>query len=37
VPIDIELAGGQRVRVTHGFQTEDLRRVLAVLAEAARC
>jgi hypothetical protein len=36
-PIDIQLAGGQRVRVTHGFQTEDLRRVLAVLAEAARC
>jgi hypothetical protein len=36
-PIDIHLAGGQRVRVAHGFQTEDLRRVLAVLAEAARC
>ncbi len=36
-PIDIQLAGGQRVRVAHGFQTEDLRRVLAVLAEAARC
>jgi len=36
-PIDIELAGGQRVRVAHGFQMEDLRRVLAVLAEAARC
>ena len=36
-PIEIQLAGGQRVRVAHGFQTEDLRRVLAVLAEAARC
>ena len=36
-PIDIQLAGGQRVRVAHGFETEDLRRVLAVLAEAARC
>lgn len=36
-PIDIQLAGGQRVRVAHGFQTEDLRRVLAVLAETARC
>ena len=36
-PIDIQLAGGERVRVAHGFQTEDLRRVLAVLAEAARC
>lgn len=36
-PIDIQLAGGQRVRVAHGFQTEDLRRVLAVLAEASRC
>jgi len=35
--IDIQLAGGQRVRVAHGFQTEDLRRVLAVLAEASRC
>jgi len=36
-PIEIQLAGGQRVRVAHGFQTEDLSRVLAVLAEAARC
>lgn len=36
-PIEIELAGGQRVRVAHGFETEDLSRVLAVLAEAARC
>jgi hypothetical protein len=35
-PIEIQLAGGQRVRVAHGFQTEDLSRVLAVLA-AARC
>ena len=36
-PIEIELAGGQRIRVGHGFQAEDLRRVLAVFAEAARC
>jgi hypothetical protein len=36
-PIDIQLAGGHRVRVVHGFQTEDLRRVMAVLAETARC
>ncbi len=36
-PIEIELAGGQRVRVGQGFQAEDLRRVLAVLAEASRC
>lgn len=35
VPIEIQLAGGQRVRVAHGFQAEDLSRVLAVLA--ARC
>jgi hypothetical protein len=35
--IDIQLAGGQRIRVAHGFQAEDLRRVLSVLAEAARC
>ena len=34
--IEIRLAGGQRVRVAHGFQSEDLSRVLAVLA-AARC
>jgi hypothetical protein len=36
-PIEIQLAGGHRVRVVHGFQSEDLRRVLAVLGETARC
>lgn len=36
-PIEIQLAGGQRVRVAHGFETEDLRRVLWALAEAAKC
>jgi hypothetical protein len=36
-PIDIQLPGGHRVRVVHGFQAEDLRRVLAVIAEASRC
>ena len=35
--IEIHLVGGQRVRLAHGFETEDLRRVLAVLEEAARC
>lgn len=35
-PIEIQLAGGQRVRVAHGFEAEDLSRVLAVLA-AAKC
>lgn len=34
--IEIRLISGQRVRLAHGFETEDLRRVLAVL-EAARC
>ena len=34
--IEIRLVSGQRVRLAHGFETEDLRRVLAVL-EAARC
>lgn len=35
--IEIELRGGRCVRVAHGFEAEDLRRVLAVLEEAARC
>ena len=36
-PIEIQLAGGRRVRVPRGFETEDLRRVLAVLEETATC
>jgi transposase-like protein len=36
-PIEIQLAGGRRVRVPRGFETEDLRRVLAVLERAATC
>jgi len=35
--IEIRLAGGRRVRVARGFDAEDLRRVLAVLEEGARC
>lgn len=35
--IEIELAEGLRVRVPHGFAVEDLRRVLAVLAESTPC
>lgn len=35
--IEIELGGGRRVHVAPGFAAEDLRRVLAVLAESARC
>jgi hypothetical protein len=35
--IEIDLGGGRCVRVSCGFESEDLRRVLAVLAEAARC
>lgn len=35
--IEIELGGGRRVRVAPGFAAEDLRRVLAVLAESTRC
>jgi hypothetical protein len=35
--IEIRLAGGRRVRVARGFDSEDLRRVLAVLDETARC
>jgi transposase len=36
-PIEIQFAGGRRVRVPPGFASEDLRRVLAVLAESAPC
>jgi hypothetical protein len=35
--IEIELGRGRRVRVAPGFDTEDLRRVLAVLDEGAPC
>lgn len=35
--IEIQLLGGRRVRVARGFEAEDLRRVLAVLEEKARC
>jgi len=35
--IEIRLAGGRRVRVARGFDAEDLRRVLALLDEGARC
>jgi len=35
--IEIKLSGGLRVRVPHGFEAQDLRRVLAVLEEGARC
>ena len=35
--IEIELGGGRRIRVAAGFAAEDLRRVLAVLDEAATC
>ena len=35
--IEIELADGHRVRVPRGFEADELRRVLAVLGEAARC
>jgi hypothetical protein len=37
LPIEIQLVGGGRVRVPRGFETEDLRRVLAVLEEAKTC
>ena len=36
-PIEIHLADGQRVRVPHAFEAEDLRRVLMVLAEVETC
>lgn len=35
--IDIEVGHGRRVRVAPGFAAEDLRRVLAVLAERLSC
>ena len=35
VPIEIELATGQRIIVPHGFATDDLHRVLALLAGLA--
>jgi hypothetical protein len=35
--IEIRLVGGPRVRVPPGFQTEDLRRVLAVLDPRPPC
>jgi len=34
-PIEIQLAAGRRVRVPRGFETEDLRPLLAVLKVAA--
>jgi transposase-like protein len=35
--IEIELAGGQRVRVAPGVHGDDLQRVLTVLARTAAC
>jgi len=35
--IEIELTSGERVHVPQGFAADDLRRVLALLAEAASC
>jgi hypothetical protein len=35
--IEIDLGNGRRVRVPRGFEPDDLRRVLAVLAESAAC
>jgi hypothetical protein len=35
--IEIHLVGGSRVRVSSGFRTEDLRRVLAVLDPQRPC
>ena len=35
--IEIELVGGQRVHVGHGFHAEDLRLVVAVLEDVAGC
>jgi hypothetical protein len=35
--IEIHLVGGHRVRVPSGFQTEDLRRVVAVLEVGTPC
>jgi hypothetical protein len=36
-PIEIHFGGGQRVRVFPGFQTDDLRRVVAVLDGRRSC
>jgi hypothetical protein len=35
--IEIQLAGGPRIRVPRGFEADELRRVLAVLGETAGC
>jgi hypothetical protein len=35
--IEIHLVGGHRVRVTPGFQADDLRRVVAVLEAGTPC
>jgi hypothetical protein len=35
--IEIDLGSSRRVRVSPGFATEDLRRVLAVLEEVTPC
>lgn len=35
--IEIELVGGQRVRVAPGFHVDDLRRVVTVLERTAGC
>jgi len=35
--IEIELAGGRRIHVVHGFHAEDLRLVVAVLEDVAGC
>lgn len=35
--IELQLTAGHRIRLPHGFEAEDLRRVLAVLGEVAAC
>jgi hypothetical protein len=35
--IEIHLVDGRRVRLGHGFEAEELRRVLAVLEEGSSC
>jgi hypothetical protein len=35
--IEIQFGGGRLVRVPHGFEADELRRVLAVLAEVTEC
>jgi len=35
--IEIHLVSGLRVRLVHGFEADDLRRVLSVLEGAAQC